>query len=167
MGANQLPKWPAPTLQVATVRAMGEMVQSTPGAVGYINFDEAYRNKLAYAQLRNRAGQYLKPSQDSILATSKVAGLGRTGERIPVLINVEGEQSWPIVEVTYVLMDRKPKNVERARSTLKFFFWAFLQGDKMAADTGFVPLPSLIQAHNVAGFRGVLAPDNTPLDFLN
>ena len=155
-----------PTLKAVTVKVMGEIVQATPGAIGYINFDEAFRNKLSYTQLRNRAGQYVKPSQESFLATTSVAGLGRTGDRIPVLINVEGERSWPIVEVTYVLVDRKPKNVEGARSTLKFFFWAFLLGDQMAADTGFVPLPSNIQAHNVGRFRDVLAPNNTPLDFM-
>ena len=166
VGAREQPQWPAPTLKAATVQAMGDKVQATPGAIGYINYDEAYRNKLAYTQLRNRAGQYLKPSREGFLAATGVAGLGRTGERIPVLINVEGDQSWPIVEVTYVLVDRKPKNVERARSTLKFFFWAFLQGDQMAADTGFVPLPAAIQARNVGHFRDVLGLDNTPLDFL-
>ena len=166
VGANKQPDWPVPTMQVATVQAMGQKVQSTPGAIGYINFDEAFRNKLAYTQLRNRAGQYVKPSHETILAATNVAGLGRTGEQIPTLVNVEGETSWPIVEVTYVLVDRKPKNLERARSTLKFFFWAFLQGDQMAAETGFVPLPSATQARVVGRFRDVVAPDNTPLDFL-
>ena len=166
VGANKQPAWPAPTLQAATVQAMGQKVQSTPGAIGYINFDEAYRNKLAYVQLRNRAGQYLKPSHESILATTNVAGLGRTGDQIPTLINVEGDASWPIVEVTYVLVDRKPKNLDRARSTLKFFFWAFLQGDQMAHETGFVPLPASTQARVVGSFHDVLAPDGTPLDFL-
>ena len=85
---------------------------------------------------------------------------------MPDLINVEGQVSWPIVEVTYILVDRKPKNVERARSTLKFFFWAFMQGDNMAAETGFVPLPSSVQARNVGRFGDVLGPDNAPLEYL-
>jgi len=74
VGANKQPQWPAPTIQVATVHAMGQKVQSTPGAIGYINYDEAYRNKLAYIQLRNRAGYYVKPSHESFLAASAVAG---------------------------------------------------------------------------------------------
>jgi phosphate transport system substrate-binding protein len=166
VGASDQPQWPVPTLKAATVQVMGEKVQSTQGAIGYINFDEAYRNKLAYALLRNQAGQYVRPSHESFLTATRAAGLGRTDDRIPVLIYVEGDGAWPIVEITYVLVDRKPKNVERARSTLKFFFWAFLQGDQMAADTGFVPLPSSIQARNVRRFRDVLGPDNAPLDFL-
>jgi phosphate transport system substrate-binding protein len=165
VGANKQPAWPVPTIQAATVQAMGEKVQSTPGAIGYINFDEAYRNKLAYVQLPNRTGRYVKPSHETILATMNAAGLGRS-EQIPSMINVEGDASWPIVEVTYVLVDRKPKDLDRARSTLKFFFWAFLQGDRMAAETGFVPLPSSIQARVIRQFRDVVASDNRPLDFL-
>lgn len=166
VGEKDLPQWPAPTIKAATVKILGETVQSTPGAIGYVNFDEAYRNKLAYTQLRNRSGQWVKPARSSILAAASLAGLGRSGERIPDLINVEGDASWPIVEVTYMLVDRKPKNVERARSTLKFFYWTFMQGDQMAADTGFVPLPASIQARNVGRFRDVIGPDNAPLVFL-
>jgi len=165
IGANKLPAWPAPVLRVATVAAMGQKVLSTPGAIGYINFDEAYRNKLAYVQMRNRSGNYVVPSREAILSAMSMAGLG-SGEHIPTMIDVEGAASWPIVEVTYVLLGRNPKNVERARSTLKFFFWAFMQGDQMAAETGFVPLPASAQARVVGRFRDVVAPDHTPLDFL-
>lgn len=166
IGASKLPQWPAPTQSAATVKVMGQKVQSTPGAIGYLNFDEALRTKLSYVQMRNRVGLYLKPSRESILTTATIAGLGRTGEEIPPLINVEGAGAWPIVEVTYVLVDRKPKRLERARSTLNFFFWAFRQGDRMAADTGFVPLPVSTQGRNIGSFRSVMGPDNAPLDFL-
>ena len=79
---------------------------------------------------------------------------------------MEGPVSWPIVEVTYILVDRKPKNVERTRSTLKFFFRAFMQGDNMATETGFVSLPSSVQARNVGRFRDVLGPDPAPPEYL-
>jgi phosphate transport system substrate-binding protein len=165
VGASSQPAWLASAQRVGGVQAMGQAVQSTPGAIGYLNFDEALRNRLAVVQLRNQAGYYVKPSHASILAASDGAGLSGA-ERIPSLINVEGASSWPIVEVTYILLDRRPKSPQRARSTLKFFFWAFLQGDQMAAETGFVPLPALTQARVVGRFRDVLAPDKSPIDFL-
>jgi len=166
VGASDLPKWPAPAVKTATVKVMGETVKATPGAIGFLNYDEAWRNKLVYTQLRNRSGQYVQPSAATILSAANMAGLGRTGERIPTLINVEGEQAWPLVEVSFVLLDRKPKNLERARSTLRYFYSAFLQGDQMAADTGFVPLPSSVQARNVGHFRDIVGPDGQSLDFL-
>jgi phosphate transport system substrate-binding protein len=166
IGANKQPEWPAPTFKVATVLGMGEKVQSTPGAIGYINYDEAYRKKLVLVRLRNRAGQYVQPSHESIRVAANSAGLVRNDDQIPTLINADGGASWPIVEVTYVLLDRKPKDLERARSTLRFFFWSFLHGDEMAAETGFIPLPSSTQSRVVAHFHDVLMPDNRPLDFL-
>ena len=77
---RDFPQWLIPAIKAATVKVMGETVQSTPGAIGYLNYDEAFRNNLAYVQLRNRAGQYLKPSKDSILSAASVAGLGRRPE---------------------------------------------------------------------------------------
>ena len=164
--AKDFPQWPGTVIKTVTVKGMEETVQLTPGAIGYFNYDEALRNNLAFVQPRNRSGQYVKPSQDSIPAAASAAGLGRSGEQIPDLINVEGPVSWPIVEVTYILVDRKPKNVERTRSTLKFFFRAFMQGDNMATETGFVSLPSSVQARNVGRFRDVLGPDNAPPEYL-
>jgi phosphate transport system substrate-binding protein len=164
-GATRKPAWPMPTLTAPTVQALGQKVASTPGAIGYVAYDEAYRNKLAAVQLRNQAGHWVKPSHESIQAASNMAGMGN-GEQVPNLIHVGGASSWPLVEVTYVLLDRKPKDVERARSTLKFFYWAFMQGDRMAAETGFVPLPAATQARVVGRFRDVLGPDASPINFL-
>jgi phosphate transport system substrate-binding protein len=166
IGAKDKPEWPAAALKVPTVQAMSQTVQSTPGAIGYLNIDEAYRTKLTHVQLRNRAGNYLKPSRESILSAATTAGISRSADKTPNLINVEGVASWPIVEITYVLIDRVPKTLDRSRSTLKFFYWAFMQGDAMAAETGFVPLPTTMQARVVGRFREVLAPDHTPIDFL-
>ena len=165
IGASQLPAWPAPVSRAVTVQAMGDMVQATPGAIGYLNVDEAYRKQLSYVQMRNRAGQWVKPSHETILAAAASGGLARNVDRIPTLVDVDGSHSWPIVEVTYVLMDRKPKSVDRARSTLKFFFWAFLQGDQMAHETGFVPLPTTAQARVVGRFRDVVTPNHMPVAF--
>lgn len=166
IGPNKLPAWPAPTLPVATVMAMGEKVATTPGAIGYLNFDEAYRNRYSTVQLRNKSGQFVAASREAIQKASVTAGLGKTGDHVPELIDVAGEGTWPIVEVTYVLLERYPKSQERARSTLKFFYWAFLMGDQMASDTGFVPLSSTSQARIVSRFRNVQGSDRRPIDFL-
>lgn len=166
IGTSRQPAWPGQPILASTVAVMGDKVQATPGAIGYINYDEAFRRKLAHVLLPNRAGRHVRASQDSILAAMQAAGLGRKADEIPSLIHVEGEASWPIVEVTYILVDRKPKQLDSARATLRFFFWAFLRGDRMASDTGFVPLPSNVQARVIRQFRDVVGPDNAPLDFL-
>lgn len=165
-GINKLPAWPVPVERVVSTQGMGEMVKNSVGAIGYINFDEAFRGRLVYTQLKNRAGSYLVPQNRTFQATAVQAGLARAGEQLPLLIDVDGADSWPIVYVTYVLLDRRPKDVERARSTLRFFYWVFLQGDNMAAESGFVPLPISMQARIVGSFREVLGPNNAPIEFL-
>ncbi|OGB21338.1 MAG: phosphate ABC transporter substrate-binding protein PstS [Burkholderiales bacterium RIFCSPLOWO2_02_FULL_57_36] len=165
-GVDKRPAWPVAVERAVSTQGMGEKVKNTPGAIGYINFDEAFRGGLVYTQLKNRSGAYVMPWNQTFQSTATNAGVARAGEQLPLLIDVDGADSWPIVYVTYVLLDRRPKSAERARSTLKFFYWVFLQGDNMAAESGFVPLPSASQARIVGRFRDVLGPDNAPIDFL-
>ncbi|WP_242533320.1 phosphate ABC transporter substrate-binding protein PstS [Niveibacterium umoris] len=166
MGASEAPAWPVPVAKAATTSAMTEQVHGTPGAIGYIALDEALRAKLAYVQLRNRSGRYVAPSVSSISAAIMMSGLGQGGSQAASLIDVTGEATWPIGEVTYVLFERKARQADRARTSLRFLYWAQLRGDQFAADAGFAPLPASIQAKNIALFRDVMGPDGAPLDFL-
>lgn len=167
MGVTKLPVWPAPVEPAASTQDMGEKVKTLPGAIGYLNFDEAFRGNLAVTQLKNLAGNYLIPGSQSFQNTAISAGVARAGEQLPLLVDVKGAQAWPIVYVTYVLLDRHPKNVANARLTLKFFYGVFLRGDAMAAESGFVPMPTSSQARSVGSFRDVLGPNNTPIEYLS
>lgn len=167
IGAEKLPKWPAPTQAVQNVRLMAEKVESTPGAIGYINFDEAYGRKLSHVMLKNKSGNFVAASHESIRNATVTAGLGKSGDHVPELIDVGGAATWPIVEITYGLVDQNPKDTARSRSTLRFFYWAFLQGDRMAAETGFIPLSSSSQAKIVGRYREVVGPDGKPIDYMN
>lgn len=167
VGISKLPVWPVQTEPAASTQAMGEKVKSIPGSIGYLNFDEAFRGGLAVTQLKNLAGNYLVPGGQSFQNTAISAGVARAGEQLPLLIDVKGAQTWPIVYVTYVLLDRHPKNVAKARLTLKFFYGVFLRGDAMAAESGFVPMPTSSQARSVGSFRDILGPNNTPIEYLS
>lgn len=167
VGASKQPGWTMPLQRVSSTQAMGEKVRATEGAIGYINYDEAYRNQLSVVRLQNRAGNFVLPTQESFQIAAMKGGIARAGDQLPMLVDIEGADAWPIVYVTYVLLDRRPQHPERASATLRFFYQAFLKGDAMAAETGFVPLPASLQARIVGRFRDVLGPDNAPLDFLH
>jgi len=64
------------------------------------------------------------------------------------------------------VMEKRPKNPDRTRLALQFFYWAFLKGDEMAADTGFVALPTNMQAKVISSFQGVRDKSGDPLQIL-
>ncbi|MDH5539799.1 MAG: phosphate ABC transporter substrate-binding protein PstS, partial [Rhizobacter sp.] len=58
-----------------------------------------------------------------------------------VLTDQPGKDSWPITAATFILMHKSQAEPAKAAATLKFFDWAFSQGDTMAADLDYVPMP--------------------------
>ena len=56
-----------------------------------------------------------------------------------------GKDSWPITGATFILMYKAAAKPASSSSSLKFFDWAFRNGDKMASDLEYVPLPASVK----------------------
>ena len=52
-----------------------------------------------------------------------------------------GKQSWPITGATFILMHKVQANPENAKIVLNFFKWAYTEGDKLALDLDYIPMP--------------------------
>lgn len=156
-------KWPKGVEGVKGNEGMASAVLSTVGSIGYASANQVFRSKLAYAQLQNKARKFVAPMDENINAAAKSA---THGERLD-LIDTNAPNAWPIVDATYILIERSPRNPERAREVLRFFYWAFLRGDAMASESGYVPLPATVQARVVASFREIRDPQGNQLDYMN
>ena len=62
-----------------------------------------------------------------------------------VAIDTAGAKSWPIVSATFILLPTDPKDPARAANVMKFFDWAYKQGDKTAADLDYVPMHDAVK----------------------
>jgi phosphate transport system substrate-binding protein len=58
-----------------------------------------------------------------------------------ILTNQPGDASWPITAATFILMYKQPTDKAAAGEALKFFAWAYDNGDKMAEDLDYIPMP--------------------------
>lgn len=165
IGTQTLPKWPAAVVAEKGSEGVRDAVRKTPGALGYIGYNYVAKEKLAGVQLRNRAGRFVSASEAAFAEAVNASGMGDSVSGQVSLIDRDGQGTWPITETTYVLFERTPKNEERAKLALKFFFWAFQQGDAMARDTGFIPLPTHIQSRAVRLFSEVRDSRGAALNF--
>ena len=59
-----------------------------------------------------------------------------------VLVNQAGKDSWPITGASFILMQRAQTKPQNAQEVLKFFDWAFKNGQKMAEELDYVALPA-------------------------
>ena len=118
-------------------------VQRLPNSIGYVEYAYAKQNKMAYVQLKNQAGNYVSPSDDAFKAAA--AGAEWNKSFYQVLTEQAGKDSWPITGATFILMHKVQDKPAAAAASLKFFDWAYSQGDKMADDLDYVPLPASVK----------------------
>ena len=114
-------------------------VQRLPNSIGYVEYAYAKQNKMSYVLLRNKDGVFVAPDDDAFKAAAAGADWSKTFYQI--LTEQPGKDSWPITGATYILMFKAQEKPMNAMNTLKFFDWAYVNGDKMADELAYVPLP--------------------------
>lgn len=120
-------------------------VQRIKNSIGYVEYAYALQNKMAYTQLKNQSGQFVKPDD----ASFKAAAIHANWESAPgfyeLLTNEPGKESWPITGATFILMHKVQNKPETAKEVLKFFDWAYSNGGGMAEALDYVPIPEKLQ----------------------
>jgi len=116
-------------------------VQRIEGAIGYVESAYADQNQLAYVQLQNKSGYFITPTPSTFKAAAANADWKRTPGFADILTNQPGKDSWPITGATFILLQAKQTKPEQAKIVLQFFAWAYREGQKMAYDLGYIPLP--------------------------
>jgi phosphate transport system substrate-binding protein len=119
-------------------------VQRIKGAIGYVEYAYAKRNRMTHASLRNHDGQYVQPDD----ATFKAAAANADWKSAPgfyqILTDQPGSTVWPITGASFILMHVRQDKPQNAAEVLKFFDWSFRNGQTMAAELDYVPLPDTI-----------------------
>ncbi len=118
-------------------------VQRLPNSIGYVEYAYAKQNRMSYVQMRNAAGNYVTPDDNAFKAAAAGADWSRSFYQI--LTEQPGAASWPITGATYILMHKAQDKPASAAATLKFFDWAYKNGDQMAAELDYVPLPESVK----------------------
>lgn len=115
-------------------------VQRLPGSIGYVEYAYAKQNKLTHAMLKNSAGNFVAPNDTSFKAAAAGADWSKSAF-YEILTDEPGKDSWPITGATFILMHKVQDRSAQAAEVLKFFDWSYKNGDKMADELDYVPLP--------------------------
>ncbi len=138
VGAGSAVKWP---VGIGGQKNPGvcNNVSKIRGSIGYTEFTYAVEAKLAYAQLKNKAGEFVMPTPDTFRASSENADWEDAPGFYMVLTDQDGATSWPITGVTYVLF-RKDASDERKAALKDYFEWCFSEGAASASKLNYVPI---------------------------
>jgi phosphate transport system substrate-binding protein len=147
VGKGAAVKWPA----ASSVGGKGNEgvaanVSRVKGAIGYVEYAYAKKNKIPHMAMQNRDGQYVNPDDTTFAAAAagadwfSVPGMGIS------LVNQKGASSWPITGASFALMYKQPADKAASAEVIKYFDWAFKNGKKQALELDYVPLPDALTA---------------------
>jgi phosphate transport system substrate-binding protein len=139
-------------------------VQRIKGSIGYVEFAYAKRNKMAYGAVRNKEGQFVEPDDETFQAAAAYADWKNAPGFYQFLTDQPGKASWPITGASFLLMHQKQDKALIGAEVLKFFDWALKNGQKMAVDLDYVPMPDNVIKVIADGWRAQLKdPAGKPL----
>lgn len=115
-----------------------------PNSIGYVEYAYVKQNKMTFAQLKNAAGNFVSPDDAAFKAAA--AGADWSKSFYQILTEQPGKDAWPITGATFILMQKAQDKPAQAAASLKFFEWAYKNGDKIADDLDYVPMPASVKA---------------------
>ncbi len=143
VGAGTARKWPTGVGGKGN-DGVAANVQRIKGAIGYVEWAYAKKNKIAHTQLKNKDGNFVQPDDDNFKAAAAHAEWTKTPGFGVVLTDQAGKTSWPITGVSFILMHKQQADANKGKEVIKFFDWAFKNGDAAATELDYVPLPDSV-----------------------
>ncbi|MDN4588683.1 phosphate ABC transporter substrate-binding protein PstS [Xenophilus aerolatus] len=128
-----------------------------PNSIGYVEYAYVKQNKMVYAQMQNAAGKFVSPEDTAFKAAA--AGAEWDKSFYQILTNQPGDASWPITGATFILMHKAQDKPAQAATVLKFFNWAYKNGDQTADNLDYVPMPAPVKTAIAKSWTQIKAAD--------
>jgi phosphate transport system substrate-binding protein len=156
-GATMLPEWPS-GLEGKGNNGVANQVSRTVGSLGYLELSYALENNLHFGQVKNREGKYITPTLESVTAAAGALTSIPADLRLP-LIDGAGEETYPIVGMTYALIHANQAGNPSGRELVAFLRWATHEGQAYVKELHYAPLPpELVERIDAALTTVKLAP---------
>ena len=138
VGNNTSVNWPTGLGGKGNEGVAGQ-VKQTPGSLGYVELIYAIQNKMPYATVKNSAGEFVKPTLDSVTAALTTANI--PDDFRFSMTNAPGRDAYPIAGATWLLVYEQQTDAAKGKKLVEFLKWADTKGEQMARDLDYAPLP--------------------------
>lgn len=140
VGRSESPKWPVGQ-SFARSQELVSQLHSTPGAIGYTELNLAVSSGARMASIKNAAGEFIKPSSQSIAAAASIGGAKGNGNFRISLTDASGKESYPISSFTWFYVPAAASDPERGRAVAAYLKWVYTSGQRIAQEQGYATLP--------------------------
>lgn len=115
------------------------LIKQTPYSVGYVDYAVAQANNFSMATVQNKEGYYIKPTLKSFQEGASKADLDPKRDFYAMIADPDGKGSYPILASTFILVPKEKAATNK--DVTKFYDWNYKNGQEIAKELGFVPLP--------------------------
>jgi len=143
VGASLTPKWPMGIGGTGN-EGVASYVQRTRFALGYVEYIYARKHHLSDVALRNRSGQFVQAGRGAFRAAAETADWNAAAGFQQLLTDRPGGGSWPITGASFILIGQPAGDGRRIAQVLRFFDWALHQGEPIARELDYVPVPGTV-----------------------
>jgi phosphate transport system substrate-binding protein len=142
LGSSSTISWPATSRGGNGNGGVAQIVKSTPGAVGYVDYADAKASGLTYASIKNQAGDYVAPSVSAATAAADSATV--KPDLTFSAIWAPGATSYPITAQSWVLVYQKQSSANTTKMLKAYFGYLVGAGQSLLPGLGYAPLPASI-----------------------
>jgi phosphate transport system substrate-binding protein len=144
LGSASTIKWPSTAHAGDGGSGLAQIVKSTPGAIGYVDFSTATASGLSAASIENSAGDYVAPS--SAAATAAASHVTPKSDLTFLTVDQPGATSYPITYQSWDLVYEVQPNATDVKLLQAYLGYLLGQGQSLLAPLNLAPLPSSIDA---------------------
>ena len=158
VGAKTAVEWPT-GLGAKGNEGVANNVQQTKGSIGYVETAYAKQNKLTTTKMINHDGKAVTADAAGVQAAAANADWAKSDGFYLIITDQPGATAWPISASTFILMPKEVKDAAAASEALKFFAWAYKNGDAMAAELEYVAMPKSVKDLVMSKWAGIKGAD--------
>jgi phosphate transport system substrate-binding protein len=160
LGASTKIRWPV-GLGAKGNPGVATAISRTSFSIGYVERSYSRGPRLAFAAVRNQAGDFTTPTTTAVAADA--AQKPAVSPADFSIVNEPGAQSYPISGYSWVLVYRNQPSVSVGRALVALLDWLTRSGQAYAAEANYVPLPPQIQQLARSTLAQVTGPGGKPL----
>jgi phosphate transport system substrate-binding protein len=138
VGASLIPKWPTGR-GAAGNDGVAKLVKELGGSIGYVEFIYALQNHIDYGRVRNRNGEYVEASLESIASAVRHAMEIRDDFKGSI-VDPPGQGAYPIATFTWLVVPTHVSDDGHRGAIKAFLRWMLGPGQRQAAALGYLGL---------------------------
>jgi phosphate transport system substrate-binding protein len=120
------------------------LIKQTDGAIGYVELAYAVQNKLRFALLKNKAGNFIEANFKTVSEAAAGAAKNMPEDLRAIITNADGKDSYPISGFTWLLIYKNMHDKVKAQELVDLLHWAMEKGESYAMDLYYSPLPKAV-----------------------